>query len=236
MATPARLTEIECPHCHATKWIIDNDYRGASLVGGVELGYPERTYDCAGCGKSGPGWSVKQQAPAAFLLQPHPVHPMTTPEFARWLAVFRAQFPSDARLRSVGVSWYPGEAGEEQTQRLRDARQIGAVQGYRLSLSNNSPDDERIRVCVQKNLGEAHFWCGPEVELDRCFFGFEPAELEAIRALLAANASDIDRAWQRFSTEAGRARQEWLPRLIGPGKGEDVPGSPPRKPWWKVWG
>jgi len=75
--TPPRLTEIECPECYRTKWIIDSDYRGADLAGGVELGYSERSYSCSGCGRSGPGWSVKQQSPPAFLLQPHDMYPMT---------------------------------------------------------------------------------------------------------------------------------------------------------------
>jgi hypothetical protein len=145
------------------------------------------------------------------------MYPMATRDFARWLAVYRAQFPSDEHLRSVGVFWYPGEAGDEQYNRLRDIREIGRVQGYRLSLSNYSPDDECIRVCVQGE-GEAHFWCGPEVELDEsaCNYGFEPAEIEKIRPLLAARAPDIRRAWQRFSREATKARESWLPKLLAP--------------------
>jgi hypothetical protein len=140
------------------------------------------------------------------------MYPMTTQDFAHWLSVFRAQFPSDERLKSVGVSWYPGEAGDEQRWALHDAREIGTVQGYRLSLSNHSPDDDRIRVCVQ-GTGEAHFWCGPTVDLDRCYFGFETDELEKIRELLSARTSDIRRAWQRFSKEAKELRASWLSKL-----------------------
>jgi hypothetical protein len=146
------------------------------------------------------------------------MYPMTTQDFANWLSVFRTAFPSDERLKWVGVFWYPGEAGEEQERKLRDACEVGTVQGYRLSLSNHSPDDERIRVCVQ-GKGEAHFWCGSGVDLDHCYFGFEAGELEKIRELLDARTADIRRAWQRFSTEATKAQEKWLPKLLRPGGG-----------------
>jgi hypothetical protein len=212
MATPPRMVELECPRCQHHHWEIDCDFRGSELLGQQELSYEERTYKCPACSEASTGYHVLQRSPPEFFLQPHPMYRMTTRDFARWLAVFRAQFPSDDRLRSVGMFWYPGEAGDEQERKLRDARQVGTVQGYRLSLSNYSHDDERIRVCVQ-GKGEAHFWCGSEVELDRCYSGFERAEIETIRQLLGTRASDIRRAWQRFSKEAKEAQEKWLPKL-----------------------
>jgi len=221
------MVELKCPRCRHRHWQIDNDFRGSALVGQRELSYKERTYACPACGEASTGYRVLQRSPPEFFLQPHPMYRMTTRKFARWLAVFRAQFPSDERLRSVGVFWYPGEAGDEQKWKLHDACQVGTVRGYRLSLSNHSPDDERIRVCVQWEGGEAHFWCGSHAELDRCYFGLERAgEIETIRELLAARAPDIRQAWQRFSQEAKDAREQWLPKLRS-----RVPALPAVKRW-----
>ena len=99
--------------------------------------------------------------------------------------------------------------------KLRDARQVGAVGDYRLTLSNRSPEDKRIRVCVQGRGGsEAHFWCGPEVELDQSYFGFDQSAIETIREFLVEKATDIRRAWQRFSRKAKEAQEMWLTRLL----------------------
>jgi len=142
---------------------------------------------------------------------------MSTRAFARWLAIFRAAFPSDERLRTVGVFWYPGDGKDRQAERLRAAGAIGTVQGYRLWLSNRGPDDERIRVGVRRARGpeESHFWCGSEIELDRCYFQVESSEIEVMRQLLATKSVDIERAWQRFSSEAREAQQRWLSKLAG---------------------
>ena len=212
MATPPRMVELRCPRCRHHQWVIDHDNRGSELLGQPERSYRERTYHCPACREASTGYKVLQRSPPAFFLQPHLLYPMTTREFARWLAVFRAQFPTDERLRRVGVAWYPGRGDDRQDRALREARRIGTVGGYHLTLSNDGPDDERIRVCVQGN-GEAYFWCGSEIELERCYFGFDEAELETIRAILAASASDIRHAWQRFSEEAAKAREKWLPLL-----------------------
>lgn len=211
MATPPLMVELKCPNCRGSHWEIDHDFRWSGLGGESELSFKERTYDCPACNKTGAGYRVLQKSPPEFLLQPHPLYPMTTREFAHWLSVFRAAFPSDDRLDSVGVYWYPGKS-DEQARKLRDAGRLGAVQGYWLSLSNQGPDDERIRVCVQ-GKGEAHFWCGPLVELDHCYYGFEAEELEKIRELLTARTSDIQSAWKRFSTEAKEAQAVWLRKL-----------------------
>jgi hypothetical protein len=212
--TPARMVELECSRCDRRHWEIDHDSRGSRFGGGRELPYEQRTDGCSGCGQASGGYRALRRSPPEFFLQPHPMYRMTTPDFARWLALFRAAFPLHERLRTVGVFWYPGEAGDEQVQRLRDACQIGTVQGYWLTLSNRSPDDERIRVCVQRQA-EAHFWCGAEIELDHhCYSGFESSEIEAIRQLVAANVGDIRRTWRGFSREAKEAQEAWLPKLL----------------------
>jgi hypothetical protein len=215
MATPPCMVELRCPNCQYRHWEIDHDYRGSELVGQRELSYEERIYKCPECKEARAGYRVLQKSPPEFFLQPHAMYPMTTGDFAHWLSVFRAQFPSHGRLNSVGVFWYPGEAGNQQERKLHDARTVGTFQGYRLSLSNDNPDDKRIRVCVQ-GRGEAHFWCGSGVVLDKCYFGFEEADLEKIRDLLVARDSDIRLAWRRFSNEAHEARAKWLPKLLGP--------------------
>jgi len=117
----------------------------------------------------------------------------------------------------VGVFRYPGDGKDRQAEKLRAAGAIGTVQGYRLWLSNRGPDDERIRVGVRKEgaLEESHFWCGSEIELDRCYFHVESSEIEVIRQLLVAKSVDIERAWQRFSSEAREAQQKWLSKLAG---------------------
>lgn len=216
MATPPRMVELQCPNCQYRHWEIDHDDWGSEALGRCELSYEQRTYSCPECKKARAGYRVLQKSPPEFFFQPHAMYPMTTHDFAHCLSVFRAQFPSDDRLKSVGVFWYPGEAGNQQERRLRDARWVGTFQGYQLSLSNNNPDDERIRVCVQ-GRGEAHFWCGSGVALDKCSFGFEEAELEKIGELLVARDSDIRKAWRRFSNEAHEAQAKWLPKLEPPG-------------------
>jgi hypothetical protein len=107
MTTPDRLTEIECPSCHRTKWILDSDYRGSDMMGGVERGYPQRVYTCGGCGWDDAGWLVKQQAPSTFLLQPHPMYPMTRADFDHWVAILRANFPDHPCLAELGTSFFP---------------------------------------------------------------------------------------------------------------------------------
>ena len=107
MATPPRLSEIECPNCHRTHRIIDSDYRGADLFDGVELPYAERPYDCPHCGNALTGWTIGQQSFEIFLLQPHNLYPMTHEEFDHWVAILRTHFPDDPRLARLGKTWFP---------------------------------------------------------------------------------------------------------------------------------
>ena len=110
--TPPRLSEIECPDCRRATWILDCDYRGADMAGGIELAYPERTYACPGCGRSGPGWVVKQQSPAEFLLQPHDLYPMTRADFDHWVVILRTHFPDHPMLAELEKSFFPRIPGE----------------------------------------------------------------------------------------------------------------------------
>jgi hypothetical protein len=105
--TPPRLAEIECPICHRVHWIIDFDYRGADMVGGVEQTYEERTYPCPHCGNARSGWTIHQQSPPAFLLQPHDSYPMTHEEFDHWVAILRSHFPDHFRLAELGKTFFP---------------------------------------------------------------------------------------------------------------------------------
>lgn len=214
MATPARMVELNCPKCHRAHWTIDHDYRGAELMGERELSYEERSYDCPLCGVRTTGYKVGQKSPSEFLLQPHDMYPMTERDFGSWLSIFRAQFPDDERLGTVGVDWYPGKSQEHHETQLSLARTIELSQKYRFSLSNCSPDDKRIRVCAQGD-GEAHFWIDPTVELDCCYYGFDANDLKTIRDLLVRNEPAIRQAWHRFSNYARSAQAKWLAIIEG---------------------
>ena|SRR6185503_3015135 len=88
--TPARLNELSCPTCGQASWIIDSDYRG---MDGVMLPYGQREYSCRHCSSTGPGWTLIQQSPPEFMLQPHHMYPMTNADFDHWLAILEANFP-----------------------------------------------------------------------------------------------------------------------------------------------
>ena len=98
--TPNRLSEIACPRCHETHWIIDSDYRG---MGGLDATYEERDYPCPSCGQEGSGWTVLVQSPSSFFLQPHDMYPMTQDEFDRWAAILRAHFPDHPFVANLDV-------------------------------------------------------------------------------------------------------------------------------------
>ncbi len=107
MATPPRLVKLECPGCHETHWEIDHDYRGADLLGGTELDYPDRPYSCSGCKRHGSGWSVREKSPPAFLLQPHPMYPMRWAEFDHWTGVLKEHFPDHPLVPDIGNEFRP---------------------------------------------------------------------------------------------------------------------------------
>src|SRR5215218_8287105 len=104
MSTPPRLNQVECPNCHTLTWIIDADYRGR---GGPDLSRQQRTYPCPACQQAGPGWTLKQQSPPEFLLQPHELYPMTQEEFDHWLGILRTHFPRHRLLADAGTTFRP---------------------------------------------------------------------------------------------------------------------------------
>ena len=104
--TPPRLCELTCPRCRRVSWEIDYDFRG-SRGGGAMTPYHERQYTCRHCGASGAGWTLGQQSPPAFLLQPHSLYPMTRDEFARWVNVLKVHFPDHPHLARLGTTFVP---------------------------------------------------------------------------------------------------------------------------------
>lgn len=215
MVTPIRLVLLECPRCQATELIFHTDHTGRP--GGdncLEIGDRPGGF-CSQCGREA-GLRVKEQAPPELFLQPHDLYPMTVAEFAHWFSILRTHFPTDERLATVGVFWYPGKRRCLHEGRLSRACSIGQAQHYHLSLSNRSPDDKRVRVCIQRAGAEAHFWIDPAVELHRCYYGFDEHELKVIGDLLATKEPEIRAAWQRFSTYARQSRARWLAKLQAP--------------------
>jgi hypothetical protein len=89
-------------------WVIESDYPG---INGVFVPYAEREYSCTGCGSRGSGWTLTQQSPPAFLLQPHAMYPMTRADFAYWLRVLRTNFPDHPRLAEPSGSFFPRTPG-----------------------------------------------------------------------------------------------------------------------------
>lgn len=102
--TPARLNELRCPTCTQASWILDSDYRDTD---GVMLPYEQRVYPCRHCGNTGADWTLMQQAPPEFLLQPHPLYPMTQADFDHWVAILKANVPDHPRLSDVGKDFVP---------------------------------------------------------------------------------------------------------------------------------
>jgi hypothetical protein len=181
------------------------------LLGKRELSYEERTYDCPVCGTGETGYQVIQKGPPEFLLQPHTLYPMSVNEFAYWLSIFRTHFPDNWKLGALGVSWYPGKELRVQESRLRRVSNLGSAQGYYFSLSNDGPDDERIRVCVQRDH-EAHFWVDPTIELDSNY-GFDENELDVIRELVRTHEAEIRAGWKRFAAYTRKTQARWLAKI-----------------------
>ena len=101
--TPPRLNELSCPNYARASWEIDSDFRDE---GGTALPYDQRIYSCRFCGVTGPSWTLLQQSPPAFLLQPHSLYPMTRADFDHWLAVLREHFPDHPRLRDYPTRFF----------------------------------------------------------------------------------------------------------------------------------
>ena len=71
------------------------------------LPYEQRVYSCRGCSNTGPDWTLKQQAPPEFLLQPHDMYPMTQADFNHWVAILKAHFPDHPCLADLGRGFVP---------------------------------------------------------------------------------------------------------------------------------
>jgi hypothetical protein len=117
--TPPRLTELECPVCHATTWEIDSDYRG---IDGKWLPYDERVYPCSSCRYEGQNWKLLRQSPPEFLLQPHPLYPMGQAAFDYWVDILREHFPEHPAIRGLGGTFRPFLPEEAEAERAAHAR------------------------------------------------------------------------------------------------------------------
>jgi hypothetical protein len=102
--TPPRLTELQCPQCRSNHWTLDSDYRG---MDGEFVAYRERTYSCPQCHYSGISFTVLQQSPPEFLLQPHPMYPMSERDFYYWLKILEHNFPDHPQLKEFGGEFRP---------------------------------------------------------------------------------------------------------------------------------
>jgi hypothetical protein len=87
--------------------MIDCDYRGAALVGEVELPYPQREYSCPACARRHTGWRIIQASPPEFLLQPHPMYPMTRKTFNYWAGILRRELPDHPSVPEIGKTFVP---------------------------------------------------------------------------------------------------------------------------------
>jgi len=110
--TPPRLTEVSCPICKQTSWFIDSDYRG---MDDPMVPYDQRVYPCSRCSNTGRGWTLIQQSPPVFLLQPHS-SPMTRADFDYWVAILQANFPDHPRLAELGRRFVPNTSGAENAK------------------------------------------------------------------------------------------------------------------------
>lgn len=117
--TPPRLTELECPVCHAASWVLDSDDRG---IEGSHLSYNERDYRCSRCSHQGHGWKLRRQSPPEFLPQPHRLYPMTQAAFDYWVEILRRHFPEHPKLSRLGTEFRPFLPEEAESERAAHAR------------------------------------------------------------------------------------------------------------------
>jgi hypothetical protein len=117
--TPGRLNQLQCPGCQQVTWVIDSDCQGPFVTW---TPYVERSYACARCGRDGPGWTLGQQSPPEFLLQPQKLCPMTQADFDYWVTVLRNHFPEHTRLQEVGHRFRPYRPEQAEADRQAHAR------------------------------------------------------------------------------------------------------------------
>ena len=140
MATPPRLIKLLCPMCRGRHWVVDFDNRETYLlhrdpakvtlrkslvkvlsdlcatISGNDPPYMIREYACPKCNHRGRGYLVLQKSPIGFLLQPHPLFPMTQRDFNHWYKILRENFP-DYRLKDE--SWHPAPRSLPFVRKLR---------------------------------------------------------------------------------------------------------------------
>jgi len=83
------------------------------------LPYHERRYACDCCRHDGEGWTLGQQSPPEFLLQPHNLYPMTQLAFDYWVGVLRTHFPAHPMLGELGTTFLPRLP--EEAEAIREA-------------------------------------------------------------------------------------------------------------------
>lgn len=76
-------------------------------MGQPERGYEKREYECPTCRYSGPGFQTLAKSPPEFLLQPHPMYPMTQADFDCWVSILRMHFPEHPLLTKLGKEFRP---------------------------------------------------------------------------------------------------------------------------------
>jgi hypothetical protein len=123
--TPPRLNEVQCPGCQRTSWVIDSDDQG---MDDIHLPYDQRSYACPHCGKNGRGWTLLQQSPIAFLLQPSDRDPMTQAEFDHWVNILRTNFPDASILTGLGTTFFPRLPEEAEALKEAEARAYPVIE------------------------------------------------------------------------------------------------------------
>ena len=217
MATPARLIEFRCPECECTHWTMDSDYRG---MGAPEPSFEERTYTCPSCGYSGPGFRVVVASPPEFILQPHPVYPMTQEDFDYWAGILRRCFPDDPHVAELDTSFVPylPERAAEDRRRFEEQHPVALMRdqdGARRRDPSLTDAEEWLDMMSSGDVLEFHDRTGGRLVVrlrpDSCY-------------QIGRAAGDDDVAWK----DRARSRDEVL-RTIR----ETFVPSPPRR--WRGW-
>ena len=95
---------------------------------GIYIDYKKRAYQCPNCACSGVGYKVLQKAPPEFLLQPHPMYPMSRKAFDYWTTILRVNFPDHPRVGELGKEFYPNTTGTFLSNNVRWAT-LGILTG-----------------------------------------------------------------------------------------------------------
>lgn len=91
-ASRKRLSEIACPACAASRWVIRTT---------------EDTYACKACGVESTGWPVLRESPAGFMNWRLGRNGLSQDEFDYWIEILRAHNPRHPRLSHLGAQRKP---------------------------------------------------------------------------------------------------------------------------------